>query len=712
MTKTPSHNRPLDLPAAIEAQRQELLTKLQLKGIAPEERTSAADAIESDPDTWRRAVLPRWYQKPDGFFHKKAWRKIWGVTDDPLVAPPPLLLPWSRYFGKSSVIRGGAVALAARRRRRFFLYFGAVQESADKHVVNIARMLQTQEMARYYPDLANPMLSQVTGSQVSWSRQQVVTRAGVVFVALGLESAARGINWEEIRPDVIILDDLDKLRDSVQVVQNKIEVLGSDIFPAGQDNTWIVFAQNVIHSQSVMRRTLDGTSGILIDHEPIGPVPAVYGLEYEKRIDAESGKARFFITAGRASWPEGFPLKQAEVKLNQSGPLRFEREYQHNTDILPAGAIYPGYNPLVHVVTYSELAAAFAARGVNLLDGQGRLLIPYHYNKAMGLDFGTTDEHPTAIKWVTTPPEFEPFGPTDKRAGLVIWYRERTMPKYPHLPGEKQDPVSPLRVARVIRDAEGPGRESYAMKLRVMSHEQSAALNTFNFDFDEKTEAETLPTEFKGLGFVKVRPDRWGGISTMQNFFDVDYSQPNQFRRYPAGYKVLDPNSGEQVDLSGTPVPGRVRMIFAVTDGQGELYVDDTGALKVTSATDDDGMIRSRAERMQYTEKVNQSGDSARFPNDFFNDHMDAERNVPAKAIEAGILFVAAALAPEDVRHEHEVARTRPGLTAAAIAARSPGEREGAMVARAMYDRYLERQRAEADAAGSAIGSMYEERRR
>jgi hypothetical protein len=60
---------------------------------------------------------------------------------------------------------------------------------------------------------------------------------------------------------------------------------------------------------------------------------------------------------------------------------------------------------------------------------------------------------------------------------------------------------------------------------------------------------------------------------------------------------------------------------------------------------------------MQYTEKVNVSGDSSRFPNDFFNDQMDAMRNVPAKAIEAGILFVAAALAPEDVRHEHEVGR-------------------------------------------------------
>jgi hypothetical protein len=109
---------------------------------------------------------------------------------------------------------------------------------------------------------------------------------------------------------------------------------------------------------------------------------------------------------------------------------------------------------------------------------------------------------------------------------------------------------------------------------------------------DLELDDATIPTEYKGLGFVKVKPDRWGGISTMQNFFEVDYSQPNQFRRYPDGYKILNPNSGELVDMSGQPLPGRVRMIFVVADGQGELYVDDTGALKVTSATIDDGMIR------------------------------------------------------------------------------------------------------------------------
>lgn len=690
---TPPPELPIDLHAAFEEQRQQLVLKQQMLGVAPADRTVAADAIEGDPDTWRQAVMPRWYKKPDGWFHKEAWQKIWSVTDDPLVAPRPLLLPWSRFFGKSATIRGGAVALAARRRRRFFLYFSAVQDSADKHVVNIASMLRTPEMARYYPDLSQPQLSDVTGSHVSWSRKQIVTRAGVVFVALGLESAARGINWEEIRPDVIIVDDIDKLRDSIQVVQNKIEVLGSDIFPAGQENTWIVFAQNVIHSQSVMRRTLDGTSGILIDHDVIGPVPAFYGFSYEKKQSPETGKSRFYITGGKSSWPEGYTREQGETHLNQTGPLRYEREFQHNTDILPSGAIYAGYNPLVHIVTRSELAAAFARYGVHLIDERGNFRIPHHYTKAMGHDFGTTVDHPTAVKWVTTPPELEPF------SGLVIWYRERTLPKYPHLPGEKILPVSPMAVCKMIRREEAYAREGDNMRLRVMSHEQTAAQNTYNVD-------EREFSEYDGLQFVKVKPDRWGGITTMQDFFEVDYSRPNQFRRYPKNTII------EGVDVSGLPVPGRVRMVFVVADGQGELYVDESGALKVTSAIDDDGMIRSRAERMQYTEKVNTSGDATRFPNDFFNDQMDAERNVPAKAIEAGILFVTPAHAPDDVREEHDITRVRPDLSKAAIAARPQAQREGAMVARMMVQRFLANQRREEDAPASALGRLHEERDR
>lgn len=696
MTERKRPTPPPELHAAFEEQRRQLTLRQQVMGVAPEQRTSAADEIETDPDTWRAAVLGRWFQKPDGWFHKRAWAKIWAVEEE--VAPRPLLLPWFRFAGKSATIRGGAVALAARRRRRFFLYFSRTQESADRHVTNINRMLLTPEMARYYPDLAQPLLSKVTGAQVSWSRQQIVTRGGVVFVALGLESASRGINWEEIRPDVIIVDDIDGLRDSIQVVNNKIEVLGSDVFPAGQENTWIVFAQNVIHSQSIMYRTLDFTSGILIDHDKIGPVPAFHNFEYDKRTNPETGRPRYYISSGsRPSWPEGYPKELGEKHLNEILPRRYEREFQHNVTILPSGAIYPGYNPVVHIVTQSELARAFAQYGVRLFDERGKFRIPHHYTKAMGHDFGTTVEHPSAVKWVTTPPEFEPFGPTDGKAGLIIWYRERTLPKYPALTDEAQEPVSPMRICKMIRAEEAYAREGDHMRLRVMSHEQTAAQNTYNVDEKEFS-------EYDGLQFAKVKPDRWGGIPTMQDFFEVDYTKPNQFRRYPKGCVI------HGVDMSGQPVPGEVRMIFVVADGQGELYVDESGALKVTSAVDDDGMIRSRAERMQYTEKVAVTGDTRRVPNDFFNDQMDAERNVPAKAIEAGILFVVPALAPESVRNEEAIKRVRPDLSSEAIAARPVGARQGALVARMMVERYLAELQRDTDSSGSALGRLREER--
>jgi hypothetical protein len=201
-------------------------------------------------------------------------------------------------------------------------------------------------MARYYPDLSQPALSKVTGSQVSWSRQQIVTRAGVVFIGLGLESAARGINWEEIRPDVIIIDDIDELSDSVQIVKTRLKSSAQDIFPAGQENTWIVFAQNVIHSQSVMRRTLDGTSGILIDHDCDRPrtrrLQPLIREEDQSRLRQAAllhygGTARM---AGRA-----FPSRQAEQTSISPAPCALSASISTTRRHPPLGRHLPRLQP-------------------------------------------------------------------------------------------------------------------------------------------------------------------------------------------------------------------------------------------------------------------------------------------------------------------------------------------------------------------------------
>jgi hypothetical protein len=645
--------------------------------------SSAAAKIEAAGyEEWLRSMFPRHLSKQMGWFHDKFWAKAWAVAQAPeSFRPAPLALPWFRSGAKSTSIRAAGGLLAALRKRRFILYFSGVQDAADRHVTNLGRMISSSNAAKYYPDLATAQVNEMTGSNVSWSRQQLVTKSGLVVVALGMNSVSRGINFDELRPDLIIIDDIDDQNDSAATVLKKIGTLAGDIFPTQQSNTWIVFAQNVIHSGSVMHKVLDGSGGILLNREVIGPVPAAEYYEYE-RFTGENGIRQYRVTQWRGSW-DGFSREQGEQVLNESGPEYFEREYQHNTEILPAGAIYPACDPKLHYVTWSEFCAYMFRNGVEdvyerdefgrikMNDGtcplvaEGRPVpqLPGRWTKGLGHDYGTTLDHPSVLKWATTPGEDEPLG------GLPIFYRERVLPKYPHRHGDAVLPVSPMRVCKLIREEEWRWAEDQAMYVRVMSHEQSAAQLTYLFD-------EESFSDYDGLNFQKVYPDRWGGIAQMQNFFEVDYSRPHQFRVYPAGYKV------QGTEVGGLPLPGAVRMLFLVADGQGELYVDEAGRMRQRQGRDDDGQARSRDERLKYVEKMNANGTAQKVPSDLFNDAMDAERFLAGGASAAGVFFVPPAAMSREQRARRRVEQKSPHLAEGAIAEREEAEQDRAWAAR------------------------------
>lgn len=629
-------------------------------------KSAAALKIEMDSVIWRRSVFPTYFQKEDGWFHEKLWRKVWALQRE--VAPPPLLLPWSRDLGKSVCIRTAGVSAAARGLRRYILYFSGTQDQSDKHVMTISRMLRSSGIAMYYPDMGTAQLNEVNGAQVSWNRKRIVTASGLVIDSLGLDSAARGINYEELRPDLIIVDDVDKASDSPIEVRKKIELLAGSIFPTGQDNTWIIFAQNVIHDNSVMARTLDDRAEILLDADIIGPVPAMKSYSFSKTM-GKGGRPKFKILKGESSW-SGFSTLRAEKELNASGYEFFEREYQHNTKLIKPGAIYPGYSPLHHLSTWEEVARGMAESGLNLRGKEeGEYIIPYYWHKGLGLDYGTTIEHPSVLRWVTVSGEYDPFND--------IWhfYRERCLPKYPHQKGEAVEPVSPIVLSKLIRESEYAWREADNMVTRVMSHEQSAAQQTFNndeqlfakqaYDFGGDNK-EVDFTAFEGMDFYKRKGDARSGIAQMQDRFFLDMSKEHPYRRYPEGYTVTH-DDGSTEDMSGKPVMGRPYVIFIVANDQGGLYVDGEGKLCVQAAADDDGMIRSRSERQHYCNAASQDGRQQNKPVAFFNDAMDAERYL------AESFAVETAPATRDQRLEMEIAKRNPNLPLAKILEGPPG---------------------------------------
>lgn len=242
-----------------------------------------------------------------------AWLDALGTS-----TPMPLVEVWPRGGAKSTTTELGVVWAGMNLHRRYVLYVSGTQDQADKHVSSIGSWLLRAGMERSVGRY---------GSSRGWRRNQLRAANGFNVEAIGLDTAARGIKLEEVRPDLIILDDIDDRNDSPTLVRKKEASITSTILPAGGADTAILFVQNLIHDGSVMNRLVTGRADWLSARTFAGIEPAVVGLETKEEL-LESGAVRHRIIGGRATW-EGQSIEVCQRQIELWGLSAFRREAQH-----------------------------------------------------------------------------------------------------------------------------------------------------------------------------------------------------------------------------------------------------------------------------------------------------------------------------------------------------------------------------------------------
>lgn len=296
----------------------------------------------SDPYRLLCEVAPTFGSAPFAPEHERFWEWVWQIR--PGVRPRPHVAVWPRGRGKSTSAELAAALLGAHGRRRYCLYVSQSQEQADKHVAAVAAVLTSPPFARRYPLAATAAVDK-HGNQKGWRRNRLKTAAGFTIDAIGLlgGNAARGLKDEAARPDLIILDDLDSSADGLTLIARKLSTLIDAVIPAGSMDVALLYVQNLVHANSLMRRVVEPMAfppeeRWLADRETPKVIPAVEGLrvEWDEQPDG-SQIAR--IAAGKSTWPEGQPLPQLEAVLNGVTYGAFKREYQHSIDP-PAGGIF------------------------------------------------------------------------------------------------------------------------------------------------------------------------------------------------------------------------------------------------------------------------------------------------------------------------------------------------------------------------------------
>jgi len=254
------------------------------------------------------------------------------------VRPSPFIGIWPRGGGKSTSAELGTVSIGARGVRSYVLYICETQDQADEHVGNVAGMLESPQIERYYPALASRRVGKY-GSSKGWRREQLRTASGFNVAGIGLDVARRGAKLDEYRPDCIVIDDVDDVTDTPSATEKKIATLTKSLLPAGSVDCAVLGMENLIHANSIFSQFADGRADFLTDRIVSGPFKAVEGLMYTLTDGQPT------ITHGTPTW-QGQDLRRCEEQMRTWGVSAFLSESQQ--EVGTEGQFFTTWNPLRH----------------------------------------------------------------------------------------------------------------------------------------------------------------------------------------------------------------------------------------------------------------------------------------------------------------------------------------------------------------------------
>jgi len=253
---------------------------------------------------------------PRGERHQQFWHWLGSLQPD--VRPAAFLGIWPRGGAKSTCAELAAVWSALSLRRRFVLYVSGTQQQADAHTGTVAALLERLGVAR---------LTNAYGASEGWKANLLRTEHGFSLLSIGLDGNVRGMKLDELRPDLIVLDDVDDRHDSAATTAKKLALLTRSILPSGSADCAVLFIQNQIHADSCIAQIADGRAEVLLRRE-VSAEPAVLDLRYERTLTDHGVYYR--ITGGAPTWPEGQGLVVCEGQMNEWGIHAFLGESQHD----------------------------------------------------------------------------------------------------------------------------------------------------------------------------------------------------------------------------------------------------------------------------------------------------------------------------------------------------------------------------------------------
>lgn len=330
------------------------------KNESPEAQRVRKLKLEANPEEWFKYYFPKYAFCEPADFHKKATKRI--------VANPEWyeVRSWSRELAKSTRTMFEVLFLVMTGRKKYVLMISNNETNASNLLEPYRIQLDSNQ--RIINDYG------IQESLGKWQTGEFTCRNGAAFKAIGAGQSPRGTRNEEVRPDVLLFDDLDTDEDCRN--------------PEMINKRWRWIEDAAIGTRSISRGTLIIFCGNIIAKDCC----VVRAQQYADHVDVINIRDK----NGKSTWPQKNTEAHIDRVLSQKSYISTQKEYYNNPII--EGSVfkdmhYKHMQPLAHykfLVCYIDLSYKSTKKNdYKAAVLMGKYKTEYHIPKAF-LKQGTT----------------------------------------------------------------------------------------------------------------------------------------------------------------------------------------------------------------------------------------------------------------------------------------------------------------------------------
>jgi len=252
-----------------------------------DERKKRIKKLEGDFEEWKKYYFPKYCFAPAAPFHVKASKRI---LNNPEWYESRV---WARELAKDVVAMMETLYQTLTGEKKNILFISNSYDKAADLLQPYKINLEKNE--RIINDYG---VQEMPGS---WVSGDFTTTQGVSFLAVGAGQSPRGSRTEEVRPDKVIISDIDTDEDvrNPDIIDKRWKWFEKAVFPTRSvsKNTQYIFLGNLIAKDCCVARAMEKADKVdlvnLIDKEGNSTWPQKNKPEHISRIESKISTAAF-----------------------------------------------------------------------------------------------------------------------------------------------------------------------------------------------------------------------------------------------------------------------------------------------------------------------------------------------------------------------------------------------------------------------------------